>query len=130
MVENISEHNILFAIIIRAGFKKDGIEFFTPGEFSQQLGYINRPKGHTIEPHTHKMLNAAVVDTHEVLFIKSGIVKISVFNNEQKFIQECLLHSGDVILLAAGGHSIDFVEDAELIEVKPGPYNQNDKIPY
>jgi len=43
-VENITYNNSLLAIIIRSGFEKDGIEFFTPDEFSQQLAYMNRPE--------------------------------------------------------------------------------------
>lgn len=29
---------------------------------------------------------------------------------------------GDVILLAAGGHGFEMLEDAEMIEIKQGPY--------
>ncbi len=49
MIENIVCNATLMAIIIRAGFKQNGITFFTPGEFSQQLGYMNRPKGYVID---------------------------------------------------------------------------------
>ena len=33
------------AIIIKADYKKDGIEFFTPDDYSQQLAYMKHPKG-------------------------------------------------------------------------------------
>ncbi len=33
-----------------------------------------------------------------------------------------LLYQGDVILLAYGGHGFEILEDAEMIEVKQGPY--------
>lgn len=38
----------LLAIIIRSNFQKEGIEFFTPNDFSQQLAYMNRPAGYKI----------------------------------------------------------------------------------
>ena len=40
MIEKIIHKNIIIAIIIRNDYKKDGIEFFTPNNFSQQLGYM------------------------------------------------------------------------------------------
>jgi len=36
-VEKITYYSSLLAIIIRSNFSKDGIEFFTPNDFSQQL---------------------------------------------------------------------------------------------
>ena len=38
----------MLALIMRAGFRAPGIHFFTPNEFSQQLGYMNRPRGYVI----------------------------------------------------------------------------------
>ncbi len=45
MIEKIIHKNIIIAIIIRNDYKKDGIEFFTPNNFSQQLGYMSHKKG-------------------------------------------------------------------------------------
>jgi hypothetical protein len=42
--EEIKSNDQLIAIIIYHEFNKDGIEFFTPGEFSQQLGYMKHKK--------------------------------------------------------------------------------------
>lgn len=44
MIENIIHQKKTLAIIIRTNYKKDGISFFTMGDFSQQLGYMNRPQ--------------------------------------------------------------------------------------
>ena len=39
-----------------------------------------------------------------------------------------ILSTGDIILLASGGHGFEMIEDAELIEIKQGPYlGENDK---
>ena len=40
----------------------------------------------------------------------------------ENFFCDRILASGDVILLASGGHGIDIIKDAEIIEVKQGPY--------
>ena len=128
MLEQIVDNGLIIATIIKAEFKKEGIEFFTPSEFSQQLGYINRPKGYKVEAHTHKLVKRNVVVTHEVLYLKSGKIKVSLYNNSQDLVKECILNKGDVILLAAGGHAVEMVEDSEIIEVKQGPYSNDDKI--
>ena len=33
-----------------------------------------------------------------------------------------MLKTGDIILLAQGGHGFEFLEESEIIEVKQGPY--------
>lgn len=129
MIENIVCNELLIAIIIRAEFKKKGITFFTPDEFSQQLGYMSRPAGYVIEPHIHKHLERKVFYTQEVLLIKSGVVRVDFYDTAQNYLESRRLYQGDVILLASGGHGFEVLRDAEMIEIKQGPYNsENDKI--
>ena len=56
MLEYIEYGDITLAVIVRANYHSDGIEFFTPDDYSQQLGYMNRPKGYVIPPHGHNFL--------------------------------------------------------------------------
>ncbi len=132
MLEQVkdTDTDLLIAMIVRAEFKREGVEFFTPDNFSQQLGYMNRPKGYTVNPHTHKKVISEMHLTHEVLYIKTGKIKILLYNNNNQFIKECILNTGDVILLAAGGHSIEMLEDSELIEIKQGPYSNDDRVDF
>jgi len=51
MIHSIEHNSRQLAIIIRRNFKKDGVEFFTPGSYSQQVGYMNRPEGYVVPPH-------------------------------------------------------------------------------
>jgi mannose-6-phosphate isomerase-like protein (cupin superfamily) len=118
----IKHDNEIIAIIISAEFKKNGIEFFTPDEFSQQLAYMNRPLGYFIEPHVHKKVERSVHYTLETLFIRKGRVKIDFYTSEKKYIQSEVLKTGDVVLLASGGHGFTMLEPTEMIEVKQGPY--------
>jgi hypothetical protein len=129
MIENIVYNDLWLAIIIRANFKEEGIHFFTPGEFSQQLGYMKRPKGYIIEPHIHKHLERKVLYTQEVLLVRSGVVRVDFYDKLQNYLESRILHKGDVILLASGGHGFEILQEAEIIEVKQGPYSsENDKI--
>jgi hypothetical protein len=122
VLEKIFSGQQLLALILRAEFESDGIEFFTPSHFSQQLGYMNRPKGFTITPHLHNVVNRDVELTQEVLFIKSGSVKMDIYDLDKKLIQTCVLNKGDVALLASGGHGFTMLEKSEIIEVKTGPH--------
>ena len=122
MIEFIEIDNKTVAIILRSEFKKEGIEFFTPPDFSQQLGYMLRPKGYVISPHYHNIVQRDVFITNEVLFIKSGTVKVDFYDTSQNFIESRKLSKGDVILLAHGGHGFEILEEAEIIEVKQGPW--------
>jgi hypothetical protein len=129
MIENIYQDTILLAIIVRANYKKDGIEFFTDNNSSQQLGYMNRPRNYYIAPHRHNLIAREVKLTQEVLFIKTGKVRVDFFDNTQNYLQSSILNSGDVILLADGGHGFKMLEHSEIFEVKQGPYcGEEDKV--
>ncbi|SDG41933.1 hypothetical protein SAMN05421827_106153 [Pedobacter terrae] len=129
MIDNIENHGLLLAIIIKANYKKEGISFFTPGDFSQQLGYMNRAKGYIIEPHVHNLVERKVTLTQEVLYIKSGKVRVDFYSDERTYLESRIVETGDVILLAAGGHGFEILEDTEIIEIKQGPYcGDEDKV--
>lgn len=122
MIEKITHKQLVLGIIIRADFQKEGIEFFTSDNDSQQLGYMNRPEGYVIEPHCHNLVAREVHLTQEVLFIKSGKVRVDFYDNEQNYFKSAILEKGDVILLSDGGHGFKMLEKSEMIEVKQGPY--------
>lgn len=122
MVNQILIDGRLIAFILRSSYAKKGIEFFTPDDFSQQLGYMNRPQGYVIPPHVHNPVPREVQYTKEVLFIKSGKVRVDFYDDDQNYLESHVLHQGDVILLAFGGHGFEMLETSEIIEVKQGPY--------
>lgn len=126
MIERILVNGNLLALILRKEYKRDGVEFFSPEDFSQQLGYMNRPQGYIIEPHVHNSVPRQVQFTKEVLFIKSGKVRVDFYDDAQCYLESRVLNQGDVILLAFGGHGFEMLETSEIIEVKQGPYAGED----
>jgi hypothetical protein len=122
VIERIVNGEQELAVIIRHSFHKEGIEFITPSTYSQQLGYMNRPAGYVIAPHVHNPVPREVQFTKEVLFIKSGKVRVDFYDDDQKYLESRILCQGDVILLAFGGHGFEMLEASEMIEVKQGPY--------
>lgn len=128
MIEEIIYERQLIALIIRSNYQKSGISFFTPNEFSQQVAFMKHPEGYEIKPHVHNEVQRTVVHTKEVLFMRSGILRVDLYSDDRLYLESRILYAGDVILLAAGGHGFKVIEDLEMIEVKQGPYiGVNDK---
>jgi hypothetical protein len=122
MLEEIHDGDLRLAIILRASYQAPGITFFTPSEFSQQLAYMNRTRGHIIPPHVHNPITREVQYTKEVLFVRRGRVRVDFYTDAKDYLTSRVLATGDVILLAFGGHGFEMLEDTEMIEVKQGPY--------
>lgn len=122
MIENILLDGRVLATLLRSSYNEPGIIFFTPDEYSQQLAYMNHPQGYVIQPHVHNPVPRQVQFTKEVLFIKSGRVRADFYDDDKKYLESRVLNSGDVILLAFGGHGFQMLEASEIIEVKQGPY--------
>jgi mannose-6-phosphate isomerase-like protein (cupin superfamily) len=116
------ENDELIALVIGSHYEKDGVEFFTPGSFSQQLGHMRHQKGKVIQPHIHNRVNREVHLTQEVLIVRKGRVQVDLYDTKRAFIASTVLEAGDVILLASGGHGFTMLEPTEMIEVKQGPY--------
>ena len=128
-VEEIRSGQQVIAIIICSDFKKDGVEFFTPAAFSQQLGYMKHQGGHKIQEHIHRLKSREVKYTQETLFVRSGRVRVDFYADDRAYLTSREIKTGDVILLASGGHGFEFLEETEMIEVKQGPYSSDeDKV--
>lgn len=129
MIEKIEHNGVLLSIILRSNYDSNGIQFFTPPHFSQQLGFMKRKKNHIIKPHCHNVISREVTTTQEVLLIKSGKVRIDYYTSDQIYILSKILLKGDVVLLASGGHGFEMLEESQIIEIKQGPFlEENDKI--
>lgn len=125
-VEEVKKKNKLLAMIIRSTYECDGVDFITPGDYSQQMAYMHHPAGKVIDAHVHNLVHRNVVMTQEVLFIKRGVLRVDFYDEYEDYLESRDLHAGDVILLVSGGHGFQVLEEVEMIEVKQGPYAGND----
>lgn len=129
MIVEVKHQNKLYAIIIPNDYSDPGIKFFTPNDFSQQLAFMKHPSGKVIQPHVHNPVERTVHFTKEVLFIRSGKLRIDFYDELKNYLESYILQTGDVILLSEGGHGIEIIEETEMIEVKQGPYaGEEDKV--
>jgi mannose-6-phosphate isomerase-like protein (cupin superfamily) len=67
-------------------------------------------------------MNRTIDSTQEVLFVRSGRVRVDLYDDAQSYQSSRVLTAGDVIFLASGGHGFEILEDADIVEVKQGPY--------
>ncbi len=121
-VEHITAGNQLLAIVVYEKFKRSGIHFFTPSNLSQQLAYMRHPAGKIVEAHVHNAVPREVNYTQEVLLLKRGKLRVDFYDHQRNYLESRVLRSGDVILLVAGGHGFEVLEEVEMIEVKQGPH--------
>ena len=130
-VIQIRHKRTLYALIIkrRRKFIKKGVDFVTDEKDLLQVGFLNHKKNHIIESHIHIKKPRVINYCTEVLLIEKGKVKIKFFDNKNFDIKkDKILNKGDVIILFEGGHGFKFIEKTQIIEVKQGPYvEDNDK---
>lgn len=117
-----TDDGTLLALIVRHNYDKPGISFFTPDDFSQQLAFMHHPAGHVILPHVHNEVRREVLYTKEVLVIKKGKMRCDFYSDSKEYLKSEVVESGDVILLANGGHGFECLEETEMFEIKQGPY--------
>lgn len=122
LVETVFIGEVVAAIIVRSSFNPDGIQFVTPDDYSQQLGYMRRPAGYKIQPHIHLQVERKASFTQEVLYVRKGRVRVDFYREDESYVDSREITTGDVILLSTGGHGFEMLEESELIEVKQGPY--------
>lgn len=130
-IEKIVNNSQVLALIVRKDFSQPGLHFLTPSDYSQQLAYMRHPAGKVIQPHVHNPVHREVTYTQEVLFIKTGKLRVDFYDIDHRYLESRVLESGDIILLASAGHGFDVLEEVEMYEVKQGPYiEKEDKIKF
>jgi mannose-6-phosphate isomerase-like protein (cupin superfamily) len=120
--EDIVLDGALCAIVLRSSYDEKGIHFFTADELSQQLASMSYAPGKVIAAHTHNPLRREVLYTQEALFIRKGKLRVDFYSKAGDYHTSRILGAGDVILLIAGGHGFEVLEELNMVEVKQGPY--------
>lgn len=92
-----------------------------------QVIALKHKKGKTIAPHLHAGCQKKIFKTQSCFIVKHGHIKIDVYNSRKKYIRSLMLKKGDLFVSLEGGHGISCLSDAEIIEIKNGPFEE-DKI--
>ena len=122
-LEEVKKKDRILAMIIRNGYECNGVDFITPGDYSQQVAYMHHSTGKIIDAHIHNVVHRNVLMTQEVLFIKKGRLRVDFYDDYEDYLESRILEAGDALLLVSGGHGFTVLEEIEMIEVKQGPYS-------
>jgi len=118
--------NKTIGILIRA--IKRGSLPQTAVEEPLQLITIKHPKGKHLLAHTNEPVMLRADCVQEALVMRKGRVRMNLYGPDSKLFKKIILNPGDAFLLQRGGHSFDFLEDSEFIEIKNGPKIWKSKI--
>lgn len=114
---------LTYALIFRGGpAAPDGVRFLTERTDEFQVGVLERTKGHCVQPHTHPRAKRTIEGVSEFLYVERGTIRVTVFDEEWKPLEQAELMKGDFLLFLRGGHGIEVIDDCRMIEVKQGPY--------
>lgn len=122
MIERMEWQGLTLALIVRRGFDQQGVNFVTSEHNPLQVGVLKHPQGFNIKPHIHTASTRTISSIQEVLHIEYGRVAVDFYDEDGQRVGDAVLNMGDTILLLAGGHGFNILEDSKIIEVKQGPY--------
>jgi hypothetical protein len=109
-------------MLIRSGPPPEATTFYTPEDMPLQVGRIVQGAASTVMPHVHMPQRRELIGTPEVLLVEKGRMLLDLYADDRTFLGRRELSTGDIVVVSAGGHGIEFVEDTVLLEVKQGPY--------
>lgn len=67
-----------------------------------------------------------VTGTDEVLYIREGKIVCHIYDHDGEQAATLEAAAGDILVLRAGGHGIEVLEETDMVEVKQGPYPGDD----
>ncbi len=122
-ITEIKLDNKVFARIIPSSDWSSGLSFFSEDNDFIQVGAWCYEKGKKLLAHIHNHAERLITHTQEVLYIKKGSIKASIYNAEGDFLEALVVNEGDTLILLHGGHGYEILENGtQVLEVKNGPY--------
>lgn len=124
-MEKIIYKQTLIAIRVKK-LKNGALPLTDPFEPLQVLAH-KRKAGKYTKAHLHRPKKRVTGKLHECLVVIKGKIKIDLYGPDKKYFKSVYLSPRQVIIFMNGGHAVHILEDAELIEVKNGPFVE-DKV--
>jgi quercetin dioxygenase-like cupin family protein len=122
MIQVVDYQLKVLAYIIPAGPLPDKTIFLTAEDCTQQVGYIVYPKGGRVARHYHLPVERHFTGTTEILLVLKGQCQVDFYDDDKNYLISKELKTGDLIIIVAGGHGFQMLQDTVLLEVKQGPY--------
>ena len=98
----------------------------TNGKQSLELLTLKYPRGSYLKAHVHLPRKRISKHLQECFIVLKGRARVDLYGSDKKFFKHIYLKAGQLFIALAGGHGFQIMEDAEMIELKNGPF-VNDK---
>jgi len=121
--EIIKDGENLIAKICRNSDWPEHLNFYTADTDFVQVSTWNYNKDKHLKAHGHKIAERKSNRTQEVIFVKSGKLKVVFYSEDDKQLYNGIMEPGDFAIIFAGGHANDILKDkTQILEIKNGPY--------
>lgn len=87
-----------------------------------QMVTVKHPKGTTLKAHTHRPQKRVTSQLQECLVVCKGKIKVDLYSPEKTLFKKIIVNQGEAFITISGGHGIHILEDAEIFELKNGPF--------
>lgn len=122
-METIKHNGQILTIIYRDSDWVEGLNFITPNELFVQVGSWWYPEGKKLASHVHNDFERKAMRTQEMTYVKSGAMRVLLYDEDQNYLQDFILKEGDLAVFAYGGHGYEILKDnTKIIEAKNGPF--------
>jgi len=118
-------NNLLLAQKVKPFSTDSQKQFFTDDHLDFQVASFFLEKDSEIERHIHNKQNRIIETTSEALILISGKIEVAIYDNDLKFIDKFIVMPGEIIVMFSGGLSLKVIEEAKFIEIKQGPFDEN-----
>ena len=103
-MEKIVNEGKIISIIYRDSDWVEGLNFITPNELFVQVGSWWYQKGKKLASHIHNKFSRTAYITQEMTYVKKGSMRVLLYDENKKYLQDFILYEGDLAVFAYGGH--------------------------
>jgi len=122
-MKTIEHKGQIIAIVYKDSDWIKGLNFITPNDLFIQIGSWWYSKGKKLASHIHKEFPREATRTHEMTYVKSGAMRVLLYDEEMNYLDDFIIREGDLAVFAFGGHGYEILEDnTQIIESKNGPF--------
>tara|TARA_B100001057_G_scaffold141270_3_gene141033 strand:+ start:2037 stop:2429 length:393 start_codon:yes stop_codon:yes gene_type:complete len=116
------KNNKLLAMIFTPNDYKDEKHFLTEDNNEFQIAQFNLDQGTEIKRHIHGKQERKIENTSEVILVNEGSLELEIYDEDLKLVTTEIVNKGQVIALFNGGHGFKSLSNSKFLEVKQGPY--------
>jgi len=131
-INRITHKDKVLAVFIRGEDWSPGLNFISHDDDFIQVGLWDYESGKKLGPHRHVKNERKVRATQEMIFVKKGRLRASIYSEDKDLVKRVDLKAGDLMVLFSGGHGYRILDDdTQVLEVKNGPYTGlDDRVPF